>query len=119
MVQIRRGTAPTFNMRIPLDLSTITLMRCSFSQEDVLISKDYDQKTPDAGNLKFDLENKLITCELTQEETLLFSEGIVLLQCKGQLEAGGIFATTLTKFYVDKILDKDYLYSEVKVNELK
>lgn len=89
---IRRGTTPTHTWTIPFDTDLIKDVRASYSQNDKeVIVKNYNNVS---------IMGKVISIELTQEETFSLEEGSVDMQLR-----------ILTKD--DKVVNTDIITKEV------
>lgn len=90
-----RGTTPTYTITIPPSLNTngITKLYLVFRQQATVVSKPIDMS---------DIDKLKVT--LTQNETLKFKVGEVLLQLVGKIGEETVFATTVGKDKVSPIL---------------
>lgn len=93
-----RGTTPTYviNLSTALNVEGIAYLYIVFRQQDVVVSKKL--LTTD---LTTDYKLKV---KLTQNETLKFKVGEVLIQIRGVTTEGNVFATNIGKDKVKQIL---------------
>lgn len=91
------GTTPTYKITInSIDMSTVRNIYITFAQgEGVEITKTGDEIT---------IEQNVVSTKLSQEETLRFHEGIVLVQVRGTTKSGDAFASPLYSEKVQPIL---------------
>lgn len=95
-----RGTTPTicWNISDNLEFEDIDQVWMTFKDENG------EKLTKSAEQLTFDEENKTITYDFTQEETLKFAVGNIETQLRILTTDGQAFATSIQTFHIDKIL---------------
>lgn len=94
-----RGTTPTITMKLNTDLSfdLIKEIWVTFKSWKTEVTKTIE-------NCHLDDENKTITVELSQEDTLSFGIGEVAVQLRFVLDNGQAFASPIRKISSEKIL---------------
>ena len=92
-----RGTTPTLNFTIPIDVSTIAVLSVAFSQAGtVILDKTLDDCT---------VSGHLITLGLTQAETLMFTADVpVDIQIRCRLNDGVALASNIINTTTGRIL---------------
>ena len=102
---MRRGTTPTIQVEVPLDISDYGV-HLAFKQ-----GKDLVVKTGDELVIEVSEGSTLISASLTQEETLKFASGKkVEVQVRAVRDGGAIaMATTIGDIDVGRILQEGVL----------
>ena len=99
---IIRGTTPTHTFTLPIDVSLCSRLRVIYSQEGTTVVK--------IDNDRFQRNGKMISCTLTQEETLAFD---CKKHCDVQLrvltKAGDALACRVEKISVGRCLEDEVL----------
>lgn len=101
-----RGTTPIIKLQIvdpeDFDMDNISICHLTIEQPSTGISLLFDD--PD-----IDIENKIISVHLTQEQSLKFGTGIVEVQIKALLKDGNTCACDIIKGTIDRILEETVL----------
>lgn len=100
-----QGTTPTVKLHLngtEADLTDAARVRVIFSQGDQVLKVD-------GPGPRVEVEPNTVTVTLTQEETLLFSPGTLMVQVRWTLEDGTTAATLVTTMRVHRTLDKEIL----------
>lgn len=98
---MKRATTPQIEIMIDKDL-TECWYRVAFEQNKVLLIKDQNECT-------LSEDGKIISVELTQEETLLFSDSTnVNIQVRFG-KNNKVCATNIVKMKIGKILDEEVI----------
>lgn len=101
---MRRGSTPTNIFTVPFDLSQATVYISYEQNKRVVVEKTGE-------DLFFDhAEDYTITVSLTQEDTLAFVPGEVLIQIRyvfptGDADASNIIRTTAERIIKDGVID--------------
>lgn len=105
MEKIYRGTTPTFTVEVDADISDMDIY-LTFAQGRVRIVK-----TGDDLDVAVDESVTVITCKLTQDETLMFAASKnVEVQIRAVRENGTVaLATTIDEFSVRRVLQEGVL----------
>lgn len=102
---MRRGTTPTITATVNADLSSMTLY-LAFKQANA----DLMVKSGDDLSVTIDGEQTVITCELTQTETLALQHGDVKIQLRAVADGGDTaIATNIVSVPVETILQDGVL----------
>lgn len=101
---MRRGTTPINTFTVPLDLSQATVF-ISYEQNNHVVV----EKTGEDLVFGTDGESYTITVNLTQEDTLSFVPGEVLIQIRyvfptGDADASNIIRTTAKRIIKDGVI---------------
>ena len=102
---IYRGTTPTIILKITnkdFDMSTISICHITIQNETGRNKKIYE-------NPSIDTENKTISIELSQEDTLNYEIGNINLQVKIKLDSGRVIASRIITTSMNKILEEQIL----------
>lgn len=91
-----RGTTPTHIFRTDVDLTKASVLFISYEQNGAIVL----EKTRKEIEIKKD---KLLVC-LSQRETLLFSEGIVVIQIRAKFPDGSAIASDIIRTTAQEIL---------------
>ncbi len=99
-MQISRGTTQTIGFRLKnIDVGDIAVAYITITQDNTLVIEK------SGAELFIDSENRTITAELSQEDTLLLSDkSFFTVQLRFRLNDGSAFATSVRKFDVGEIL---------------
>lgn len=93
---IPRGTTPTHIFEVDVDLTSAVVMYISYKQFDkVVLEKTLEDITVTATQL---------TVRLTQEETLLFKDGLVEIQIRARLADDSALKSDVIKTDADKLI---------------
>jgi hypothetical protein len=99
---MRRGTTPTHTMTLPFNTDTIDKIRILYSQKDELILTKNTEDCTISGNI--------VTVSLTQEDTLLFKNDIIIeIQVRILFKDGTAAASDIFKTKADKLLEDEVL----------
>jgi len=91
-----RGTTPTITFRLPFHTDQISDVEIYFAQKSFLFQKDYEDCS---------FEENRLSVTLSQEETLMFNEGLSLrLQLRFVFTNGAIGATRIVSTSVVGLL---------------
>lgn len=96
-----RGTTPilTFKINTELDLSQIEKAEITFKSESGMKERTWDET-----ELSIDpVENK-IQIQLTQEDTLYFSTGMIDIQLRVRMNNDMVYASKIVSSTLDRIL---------------
>lgn len=95
-----RGTSPTFRFKVSnYDVEKMEEIHVTFRQNDTILTKeDYF--------IEKNVEDNRIDVLLTQEETLMFSDGIVLCQIRILSIYDDAFATKVFEITWNKVLEE-------------
>ena len=96
-----RGTTPilTFKINTELDLSQIEKAEVTFKSENGMKERTWDET-----ELSIDpVENK-IQIQLTQEDTLYFSTGMIDIQLRVRMDNDMVYASKIVSSTLDRIL---------------
>lgn len=92
---MRRGTTQTLTFTLPEEILIDTLY-ITFAQHDVIVlEKTYDD---------VDINGKVISLPLSQEDTLCFTNGLVSVQLRIRDGEGNALASGVKKFNVEPVL---------------
>lgn len=100
-----QGTTPTVTLHLNgtgADLTDAARVRVIFSQGDQVLKLD-------GPSARVEVEPNTVTVTLTQEETLLFSPGTLMVQVRWAQADGTTAATLVTTMRVHRTLDKEIL----------
>lgn len=103
--KIYQSTTPVLIFNIlndDLNLEEINVCHLTIESESGSERKIFENPT-------IDVENKKITQELTQEDTLLFHVGYIKLQLKIKLQNGMVIPSKIIKTTMNEILEEEYL----------
>lgn len=94
---MRRGTTPKHKFTVPIDLTSAAEIYITYKQANIVkVEKTKDDMT---------VTEELITLELTQEETLMFSAfENVEIQCRARYPDGTAVASNIHNVPVGRIL---------------
>lgn len=94
---MRRGTTPTHEFVVDVDMTSATAIYITYKQRDkVILEKNIDDITV--------TDTKLMVT-LTQEETLMFNiNNIVEIQIRAKMDTGGAIASNIIKTSAQRIL---------------
>jgi hypothetical protein len=99
---IIRGTTPTHTFTLPTDSSLCTKVRAIYSQDDKLVFKIEDNR--------FIRSDNVVSCKLTQEETLMLScKQYCDIQLRVLTSGGDAMACDIMKITVGRCLDDEVL----------
>ena len=91
-----RGTTPTNVFRTDVDLSNASVLFITYKQGGKLV---LEKSIEDVQ-----IEKKNLIVELSQKDTLLFSEGIVTIQIRAKFPDGSTVASSLVRTSTSEIL---------------
>lgn len=91
-----RGTTPTNVFRTDVDLSNASVLFITYKQGGKLV---LEKSIEDVQ-----IEKKKLIVELSQKDTLLFSEGIVTIQIRAKFPDGSAIASSLIRTSTYEIL---------------
>jgi hypothetical protein len=91
-----RGTTPTNVFRTDVDLSNASVLFITYKQGGKLV---LEKSIEDVQ-----IEKKNLIVELSQKDTLLFSEGIVTIQIRAKFPDGSAIASSLIRTSTYEIL---------------
>ncbi|MGF6375131.1 putative nucleic-acid-binding protein [Clostridiales Family XIII bacterium PM5-7] len=105
---IVRGTTPTHNFAMPFSIEDISEVIIAYVQDDeIVIEKE-------KGDIELDLENNIMSVQLSQEETLRFAvkdkyiDNIVLIQVRVILIDNYAYASDIIREKVaDVLVDRE------------
>ena len=100
-----QSTTPTLIFNIineELDLNEISICHLTIESENGRERKIFE-------NTQIDVENKKITVNLTQEDTMLFHVGNIKLQLKAKLGNGQVIVSKIIKTTMNEVLEEEYL----------
>ena len=100
-----RGTTPTIILKIKnddFDMSTIEICHVTIVNESGRNKKIYDNPT-------INTEEKTISIELSQQDTLNYETGNIQLQTKIKLNSGRVIASRIITTSMNKILEENIL----------
>lgn len=93
---MHRGTTPTNVFRTDADLEKASVLFISYMQNGkVVLEKSLDEVS---------VQNSVIVVNLTQQETLLFKEGIITIQIRAKFPDGSSIASNLIRTSTEEIL---------------
>lgn len=96
---MRRGSTPTHTFTLTLDADWIDKVRVLYSQNNELVfRKEGDKVTVDGQK---------VIVELTQEDTLRFSEGIVEVQLRVNTTGGKSIPSQIYSIPVSRLLEDE------------
>lgn len=97
-----RYTTPTIPITIAdIDFSDVDMFRIVFANGQTELLFEID-----ANDSRVDAENNTINIELTQEQTALFSVGLVQIQARILFQSGTVEATQIAKLLVHGVFDE-------------
>ena len=99
---IYRGTTPTIILKIDnddFDMTDIVVCHVTIQNDNGRNKKVFDNPT-------IDVENKTISIELTQQDTLAYETGNINLQIKVKLQGGRVVASPILVTPMNKILEE-------------
>jgi len=107
MTEFSRGSTPslTFSLETEMDLMNISAMWLT-------IEGAHNKRTWVMSELSIDPEEKTVTVELTQEETLQFIPGEVEAQIRFLTDTGKAFDTDIVRMDVRRILQGGVITNE-------
>ena len=102
-----RGTTPTlyFKIKNVEDLSTIEDIWVTIKMKDKGQDRTIINKTYKKGEVTIDKDENMISIDLTQQETLLFTAPEVRTQLKVLFDDKKVCASPIFTIYVDSILN--------------
>ena len=100
-----RGTTPT----IPFHITKPTDFDCAIIREAYITLRNKFSGKQKTFTASIDVENKILSISLTQEDTLYFSEGILEIQGKFLLRDGKVIASKMIEGTLEQILDETIL----------
>lgn len=104
MIQV---TTPSDTFTLPIETSTCTKIKVSYTQGRYKITKLYQNGALPAG---MTLDGRKVIIRLTQEETKPFNPDYMAnAQIRVKTTSGDVFASRIFKFYVGESLDKEVL----------
>lgn len=93
---MHRGTTPTHVFRTDVDLTKASVLFISYKQNGkVVLEKSLEE---------VNVQKTGITVNLTQTETLLFQEGIVMIQIRAKFPDSSAIASSLIRVSAEEIL---------------
>ena len=93
---MRRGTTPTNTFTVDVDLREATALYVTYKQNSrVILEKTLADAT---------IEETSVAVTLTQEETLAFSKGTVMIQIRAKFADGAAIASNIITANVNAIL---------------
>lgn len=106
MYNLYQGTTPTIKLIIPYNANEIDTLIVSFQQKSTTVLElDLVSNTDSIS-----LTDKLITINLTQEQTSLFvARYDIELQCKIKLSTGKVVASNIENLILNKTINQDIL----------
>ena len=105
MDNIYRGTTPTIILSVKnkdFDMSTISICHVTIQNDNGKNKKVFE-------NPIIDVENKTISVELTQQDTLDYEYGNINLQVKIKLTSGRVIASRIIVTTMNRILEETVL----------
>lgn len=105
MSNLYRGTTPTLSFKIEnedFDMTKIEICHITIQNKGGENKTVFDSPT-------IDTENKIISVELDQEDTLKYKEGKIELQIRIKLDTGRVVATPILVTEMNKILEETIL----------
>ena len=108
-----RGTTPTlyFKIKNVEDLSTIEDIWVTIKMKDKGQDRTIINKTYKKGEVTIDKDENMISIDLTQQETLLFTAPEVRTQLKVLFDDEKVCASPIFTIYVDSILNSKIMES--------
>lgn len=103
-----RGTNPIIKLELDLDTSLVADAYVTFVQGNTEITKPISE---------CQCENKTISTQLTQEDTLAFKVGGVQVQARIKLTDGTLLATNIITLPVEQILHDGVLFESEETAE--
>jgi hypothetical protein len=98
-----RGTTPTHTFRVPIDLTSASVVSLVYAQGFDIEKQEYnilvEKEKPDMT-----ITPTTVTVTLTQEETLRFAEGVVLMQIRARMPNGKAPKSKVKTTSADKLL---------------
>lgn len=96
-----RGTTPTIilNVRTNLDLKDVSECHVMIRSDEGYTSILYD-------DVRLDTEKKIITFQMSQEDTLRFEVGRIKIQVKMKLKNGSVIASKIINTEMKKSLEE-------------
>lgn len=98
-MKITRGTTPTININVKseIDLAAITVIWVYIYQDKrVVINKEL-------GDVTMDIENRIISLNLSQDDTLALKVGEGLFQIRLLMANGTALATKASRINVEEV----------------
>lgn len=102
-----RGTTPTivFHINSDVDLDNMKQIWATFESTTCEITKDISELTVDN-------DKKTVTVELSQEETLKFSDHNIKVQLRFLTKGNKAFASTIKQIKNNNVLKSGVIYGE-------
>ena len=96
---MRRGSTPTHTFTLALNADAIAKVRVLYSQNgELLFRKEGDQVT---------IDGQKVVVELSQEDTLLFKEGVAEVQLRVNTPGEKSIPSNIYQFPVSRLLENE------------